>query len=114
MLDEFACEAIPQSLAATSNPLGRGENTGVRVLTEFTVRASHAPVPPERIATLRAMTSHELLALVRRSGTALNSHELLVIHDIAAERWGKGDDPFSTAAIDLSREVMIAAVNKSA
>jgi hypothetical protein len=112
VLEEFACEAIPRS-GPTAPTSGRGTNPGMEVVTELVVRASQPPLTKERIEELRAMSSAQLLALLRSSGPGLSSQELLAIHDIAAERWTKRDDPVSEGAIELSREAMLVAINRT-
>ena len=112
VLEEFACEAIPHSAPAAPSA-GRGVNPGMEVVTELVVRASQPPLTKERIEELRAMSSAELLALLRSCGSGLSSQELLVIHDIAAERWTKKDGPGSEGAIELSREAMLVALNRT-
>jgi hypothetical protein len=112
VLEEFACEAIPAPDRALPSPAGRGVNTGMEVVTELVVRAS-GTLSKERIAALRAMSSAQLLALLRSSGSALSNQELLTIHDIAAERWTNGDALMSQAAVELSREAMLVATNRT-
>jgi hypothetical protein len=113
VLEEFACKAIPSSGLASPGSAGPGENTGMGMLTELVVRASDPSAPPERLAQLRAMSSLELLALVHSSGSRLSREELLAIHDIAAERCTKADDPLSQPAIELSRATMLVAINRT-
>jgi hypothetical protein len=113
VLEEFTCQAIPGSGLTTPSSGGRGENTGLGTLTDVVVEAEQPPPSQERIAALRAMSSVELLDLLRRSGNALSNQELLAIHDIAAERWEKDDASFSQKAIELSREAMRAAINRA-
>jgi hypothetical protein len=114
LLDDFTCEAVSEAGGSPPGDKRRGVNPGMHVVTELVSGASQPPVPAERIAELRKLSTRQLLALVHLHGPALRAHELLVIHDIAAERLGGDQDPFSEGAIELSREVMLAAVNRSA
>ena len=111
MLEEFTCEAVSSPHAAR---LGRGVNPGMRVLTETVVTSDQPSMTTERVDQLRRMSTPELLDLVKHSGQELDSRELLAIHDIAAERLGENDVPFSEVAIELSRQTMLVAVNRSA
>jgi hypothetical protein len=84
----------------------------MHVVTEVVSRPSAAGVPAERVTQLRQLSTGELLALVHQQGSALSSQELLLIHDIAAERWGQEPKPVAADALALSREVMLVAVSK--
>jgi hypothetical protein len=114
VLDEFICEAILEPSVPQPTPSGRGVNAGMHVVSESAARESQPPPSSERLANLRGLSTQELLALVHRNGSELRSQDLLVIHEIAAERLGEGERPLSKIAVELSREVMLAAVNKRA
>jgi hypothetical protein len=114
LLDDFTCEAISAPGASQLDHMGRGKNPGMDVLTEVISRASQSLVTSERIAELRRLSSDELLILVKDCGSELDRQELLVIHDIAVERLDKGESPFFEVSRELSREVMHAAVSRSA
>jgi hypothetical protein len=107
VLDELACEAIPDGSILSAGMTGRGVNAGMVVDSE-------SSLANDRITTLHALSSVQLLALVRQTGSDLSGDELLLIHDIAAERLSKGSDAFNEGSFDLSRETMLVALNRSA
>ena len=114
VLDELVCEAVSTSGSAPPGYRERGADPGLESATESISRPSQGPpVPAERVAELRRLSTTQLLALVRLHAPDLSSQELLVIHGIAAERLGD-DRPPPAGAVELSQEVMIAAVNRSA
>jgi hypothetical protein len=114
LLEDFTCEAISSARASQLDHKGQGINPGMRIVREVVSRASQPVVPIERIAELRRLSSSELLALIQRLGSEIDGQELLVIHDIAVERLGHGESPSFEDSLELSREVMLAAVNRSA
>jgi hypothetical protein len=116
VLEDFTTEALPEAEAdaVPTAPKGRGVNPGMHVVTELVSWASQPPVSAERIAELRQLSTPQLLALVRGSGPTLTGQELLLIHDVAAERLAEDGTTSSDGAGELSREVMLTAVNKSA
>ena len=114
VLEDFACEAIPASASAGLGSKGRGVNAGMDVVAELVIRATHLPLTEERIAELQAMSTAQLLELVRLGDLELSNQELLVIHDIAADRLTKANDPFSVGSRELSREAMLVAIRRSA
>jgi hypothetical protein len=89
-------------------------NAGVRVVVEVVGRATQAPLTEERAAELRALSNSQLLALVRSSGPTLSPEELRVIHDVAVQRLGQGGPPAAEGADELSREAMLATLNRIA
>jgi hypothetical protein len=113
VLEELVCEATPGPGVPAAAPQGSGVNAGVRALSEFIVRASHAPLTAERVAALRAMSNRELLALVRSAGPELSPAELGVIHDLALERLTQ-DDSLASEGVELSRETMRVALERIA
>lgn len=112
LLDEFVCEATPgPELPAAAAP-GRGVNAGVQVVVEVVARAPQPPLSEERAAELRALSNLQLLALIRSSGPTLSPEELRFIHDIAIQRLGQSRPPTAEGAAELSREAMLATLNR--
>lgn len=110
VLEEFVCEAMPDADPLPPGPLGRGVNAGAHLLTELVSSATAAT--QERVAELRGMSIAQLLHLVRSHGAELSSEELLILHDIAAERAAQGNGSLQEA-IELSRETMLEAIHRS-
>lgn len=112
MLDEFVCTATPAAGMVPPGPRGRGANPDMHVVAEVAPVGPPAPIPADRVADLRARSTDELLHLIRQSGPSLSGGELVVIHDIAAERMRAGTGPDAAGA--LSREAMLLAISRSA
>lgn len=108
VLEEFTSEAI--SSHEESPYKGRGMDAGMRVLEEDVHRSPAPPVPLERLAELRRLSSPDLLALIQSSGPELDNLELLAIHEIAVERLGRGQGSSFEESLELSRGAMLAAV----
>src|SRR5689334_10731978 len=99
VLDDFVSEAVPAPGGSQAVRGGRGTTPGMRVVPEGVSRPPQPPVSAARVAELRGLSTRQLLALVRRSAAALDDRELLVIHDIAAERLGEDNNPFLEGAV---------------
>jgi hypothetical protein len=114
LLEEFVCEAIPgPEVPAAAGP-GRGINAGVQVVVEVVARAPQPPLSEARAAELRALGNLKLLALIRSSGRTLSAEELRFIHDLAIQRFGQGGPSVTEGAAELSREAMLATLNRIA
>jgi hypothetical protein len=114
LLEDFVCEATPSPEVPAAASPGRGVNAGVQVVVEVVARATHPPLPEGRAAELRALSNPQLLALVRSAGPTLSPEELRVIHDIAVWRLGQGEPTVAEGAEELSREAMLATLNRIA
>jgi hypothetical protein len=117
VLEDFVCKAIPCSGTVLPPSPGRGINKGMSVVAELSVRASQSSsqsLTNERLAEFRALSNGQLLEIVRSKNASLSSQELLAIHDIAVERLTKGSDAISDSSIELSREAMLVAINRTA
>jgi hypothetical protein len=114
VLDELVCEAILDPSISLPGKTARGINAGMAVESETSIGIERASIVRDRHAALQALSSVQLLDLVRQTGSDLSGEELLLIHDIAAERLAKGRDAFNEGSYDLSRETMLAALNRSA
>jgi hypothetical protein len=86
----------------------------VQVLAELVTRADAVPVSDGRIAELRALSTPDLLDLVRTQGRDLATEELRVIHDVAIDRLAAKDRQGSDDADELSRDTMMLALNRLA
>src|SRR5688500_18595146 len=107
VLDDFECEAIRRSDLDTPVATARGVNANMGVMSELTSHAAPVSAIQGNLATLRAMSSAELLVRLQSSRSTLSRQELLAIHDIALERIAGGPD--DQAAKELSRNAMLAA-----
>jgi hypothetical protein len=114
VLDELVCEAILDPSISLPGMTARGVNTGMAVELETSIGDLSVAIVRDRLKALQALSSVQLLDLVRQTGSDLSGEELLLIHDIAAERLAKGRDAFNEGSYDLSRETMLAALNRSA
>jgi hypothetical protein len=114
VLDELVCEAILDPSISLPEKTARGVNTGMAVEMETSIGDDRVAIVPDRFGALQTLSSVQLLDLVRQTGSDLSGEELLLIHDIAAERLSKGKDAFNEGSFDLSRETMLAALNRSA
>lgn len=86
----------------------------MNAVAEVIVDTSVPILPADRVAHLRALGTDELLALVRTEGTTLSGDELLLIHDIAAERATQGNGAASGDWRELGRATLLVALKRSA